>query len=137
MLRFIKDHNQKGQYAENIALKYLKSQGLQEVQSNFSCKCGEIDLIMSDKTFLIFIEVRYRNKIHFGHPLETINYTKQQKIIKTIQFFLMQNPNYNQFPCRIDAVAICSDTFNTKNTNKYQKEESLQIEWVKDAIQLN
>ena len=133
MLRFIKDHNQKGQYAENIALNYLQQQGLQKIQNNFSCKCGEIDLIMNDETFLIFIEVRYRKQIQFGHPLETITYHKQQKIIKAIQFFLMKYPDYQHLPCRIDAVAIYSDTKQkTKNIN----DEKVQIEWVKDAIQL-
>lgn len=136
MLRFIKDHNRKGQYAENIALKYLQEKGLKIVQSNFSCKCGEIDLIMNDTTFLIFIEVRYRKKTQFGHPLETISYAKQQKIIKTIQYFLMKHPKLHQFPCRIDAVAIYSDTDNNGNNAEYIKGENLKIEWVKDAIQL-
>ncbi len=136
MLRFIKDHNKKGQYAENIALKYLESQGLSIIQSNFSCKMGEIDLIMNDADFLIFIEVRYRKKTQFGHPLETITYTKQQKIIKTIQFFLMKHPKYQQFPCRIDAVAIYSNTVNKNNKAENITAEDLKIEWVKDAIQL-
>ena len=136
MLRFIKDHNQKGQYAENIALKHLEAQGLKIIQRNFSCKMGEIDLIMNDAAFLIFIEVRYRKKTQFGHPLETITYTKQQKIIKTIQYFLMKYPNYQQYPCRIDAVAIYSDTVNKNNRAENITAEDLKIEWVKNAIQL-
>ncbi|MCU7836417.1 MAG: YraN family protein [gamma proteobacterium symbiont of Taylorina sp.] len=136
MLRFIKDHNQKGQYAENIALKYLQTQGLKKIQANFSCKCGEIDLIMTDNTFIIFIEVRYRKKIQFGHPLETITYSKQQKIIKTIQFFLMKNPDYYQFPCRIDAVALYSENYSKKTPINNIDNEDLQIEWVRNAIQL-
>ena len=136
MLRFINDHNKKGQYAENLALNYLQEQGLKKIQSNFSCKCGEIDLIMSDTTFLIFIEVRYRKKTQFGHPLETITRAKQQKIIKTIQYFLMKHPNYYQFPCRIDAVALYSSTGHKKMNAESIHTEGLQIEWVKNAIQL-
>ena len=136
MLRFIKDHNQKGQYAENIALKYLQEQGLEIIERNFSCKCGEIDLIMHDNTFLIFIEVRYRKRLQFGHPLETITYTKQKKIIKTIQYFLMKHPNYHQFPCRIDAMAIYSELYNKNNSVDHIQDEGLKIEWIKDAIQL-
>ncbi len=131
MLRFIKDHNQKGQQAEAIALNYLQAHGLKKIHSNFSCKCGEIDLIMRDNEFLVFIEVRYRKQVRFGHPLETINYTKQQKIIKTIQYFLMKNPRYNQFPCRIDAVGLHSQPHA-----RSQDGQNTQIEWVKDAIQL-
>lgn len=125
MLRFTKDHNKKGQQAETLALKYLQQQGLSQLQRNFSCKCGEIDLIMQDNEFLVFIEVRYRKKIHYGHPLETINYAKQQKIIKTVQYFLMKHPQYCDMPCRIDAVAL----------NSQQPGVTEQIDWIKNAIQ--
>ena len=125
MFRFIKDHNQKGQYAENLALNYLQEQGLTRLQENFSCKHGEIDLIMRDNEFIVFIEVRYRKKTQFGHPLETINYAKQKKIIKTIQFFLIKNPQFNQLACRIDAVAL----------NSQDQSRQVQIDWIKNAIQ--
>ncbi len=123
MLRFIKDHNKKGQQAEQIALEYLQSQGLIRLYENFSCKQGEIDLIMLDKEFIVFVEVRYRKKTQYGHPLETINYQKQQKIIKAIQVFLLQYPKYNHLPCRIDAIALHSQADQEK------------INWVKNAIQ--
>ena len=125
MLRFIKDHNQKGQFAENLALNYLQEQGLTRLQENFSCKYGEIDLIMRDNEFIVFIEVRYRKKTQFGHPLETINYSKQKKIIKTVQYFLLKNPEFNQLACRIDAVAL----------NSQDKSRQDHIDWVKNAIQ--
>lgn len=125
MLRFIKDHNRKGKHAESMALKYLQAQGLKKLQKNFACKCGEIDLIMLDNEFLVFIEVRYRKQTQFGHPLETIDYKKQQKIIKTIQYFLMKQPEYNRFPCRIDAIAIHTQVQSGQD----------QIQWIKNAIQ--
>lgn len=125
MLRFIKDHNQKGQQAEVIALNFLQKKGLIKLQTNFSCKYGEIDLIMHDNEFLVFIEVRYRKQTQFGHPLETINFVKQKKIIKTIQYFLVKHPKYGHLPCRIDAVTL--------NSQAQSGEE--QIDWIKNAIQ--
>ncbi len=123
MLRFIKDHNKKGQCAEDIALEYLQQQGLTPLERNFSCKLGEIDLIMRDHEFLIFIEVRYRKNTQFGHPLETINISKQHKIIKTSHYFLATHPKLSYLPCRIDAIAIHSEHNNDS------------IEWIKNAIQ--
>jgi Holliday junction resolvase-like predicted endonuclease len=38
----------------------------------------------------------------------------------------MKEPNYNQFPCRIDVVAIHSQNSSEQDT----------IEWVKNAIEL-
>ena len=125
MLRFIKDHNEKGQCAEKLALNYLKTQGLIPIMENFSCKCGEIDLIMQDADYLVFVEVRYRKKIQYGHPFETITRSKQKKIINAIQFFLIKHPQYQHTACRIDAIAINSQT----------SANSESIEWVKNAIQ--
>jgi len=121
---FNRDSNQKGQQAEEIARQYLQQQGLVTIDSNFFSRQGEIDLIMRDNEFLVFIEVRYRKHCRYGHPLETINYSKQQKIFKTVQYFLLKHPQFNRLPCRIDAVAIHP-----------QEQSGENIEWVKNAIQ--
>ncbi len=73
MLSFIRDRNKKGQAAEDIASRYLQKQGLVSVDSNFFSRRGEIDLIIRDNDYLVFIEVRYRKQTDYGHPLETIN----------------------------------------------------------------
>lgn len=127
--RKLLDSNQIGTKAESVALKYLQTCGLKLIAQNFSCKCGEIDIIMHDDEYLVFIEVRYRKQIHYGHPLETIDYRKQQKIINTVQYYLLKYPHSAQYPCRIDAVAIYSSSKATGMENK--------IEWIQNAIQLN
>lgn len=123
------NRKQTGQKAESEALKYLQSYGLKLIAQNFSCKCGEIDIIMHDDEYLVFIEVRYRKHIHYGHPFETIDYRKQQKIINSVQYYLLKYPHAAQYPCRIDAVAIYSSSKASGMENK--------IEWVQNAIQLN
>ena len=125
MLHYIKDRRLKGQQAEQRALEYLQAQGLKKLQTNFSCKSGEIDLIMLDQNILVFIEVRYRKNQQFGHPLETIDNRKQQKLLKTIQYFLLKRPEFNQHLCRIDAIAINSQVQSGQET----------IEWIKNAFQ--
>ena len=97
---------QLGERAEQFALNYLQSKNLKLIERNFRCKHGEIDLIMQDKNSLVFIEVRYRKHLQFGDGAESINYRKQQKILKTAEFFLQRHVNYNQYPCRIDVVSI-------------------------------
>ncbi|MCP3669207.1 MAG: YraN family protein, partial [Gammaproteobacteria bacterium] len=49
-----------GTEAEDLALEYLKQQGLTLLNRNYHCRRGEIDLIMQDGNFLVFVEVRYR-----------------------------------------------------------------------------
>ncbi len=128
MLSFIRDRNKKGQAAEDIASRYLQKQGLVSVDSNFFSRCGEIDLIMRDNDYLVFIEVRYRKQTDYGHPLETITYSKQQKILKTVQYFLLKHPEFSSLPCRIDAVAISAGKHHYAEEN---------IEWIRNAIEFS
>ena len=95
-----------GESAEQLALSYLQSKNLKLIERNFRCKHGEIDLIMQDKNSLVFIEVRYRKHLQFGDGAESIDYRKQQKILKTAEFFLQRHVKYNQYPCRIDVMSI-------------------------------
>ena len=45
--------------AEAIALSYLQKHGLVLLDSNFSCRFGEIDLLMRDGDTLVVTEVRF------------------------------------------------------------------------------
>ena len=45
-----------GNRAEDHALKYLSDRGLNLIKRNYNCKCGEIDLIMTENNIIVFIE---------------------------------------------------------------------------------
>ena len=94
----------KGLLAENQALFFLKKQGLKLIERNYSTRCGEIDLIMQDGTYLVFIEVRTRKSIQYGGALASVNTVKQQKIIKAASQFLLQNRHFQQAMIRFDVV---------------------------------
>ena len=111
-----------GHKAEVIAYHHLVKQGLKLIVKNYSCRYGEIDLIMRQDQIVIFVEVRYRQSVNFGLPQETVNYYKQQKIIKSAQNFLLQKKISNQCPCRFDIVAIHGTIPDHK------------INWIKDAF---
>ena len=110
-----------GAKQESIALKFLQQKGLKLITKNFRSKIGEIDLIMHDTTQIIFIEVRYRNLKSHGTPAETVNYTKQQKIIKTSTIYLIQNNLYDKVNIRFDIISINNDPVSP-------------IEWIKNAF---
>ena len=118
--------NDTGSQAENLALQHLTQQGLELVERNYHCRGGEIDLIMLDKATLVFVEVRYRKSTSFGSALESVNHAKQKRIIHTAQHFLQrQTSNYSQSCYRFDVVAISPE------------EHTPEINWLKDAFQLN
>ncbi len=93
-----------GRQAEDRALAYLQQQGLQLVTRNYSCRCGEIDLVMSDAAALVFVEVRSRSHARYGGAAASIGPAKQQRLWRTAEHYLMRMSQ--QPACRFDVVAI-------------------------------
>ncbi len=107
---------QKGKAAEQLALHYLEQQGLRLVETNYSTRLGEIDLIMWQQHSLVFVEVRQRNNLNFGGAAASVGLVKQKKLWKTAQIYLQR---YTSPPaCRFDLLAI--------NGGK--------VEWIRDFI---
>jgi putative endonuclease len=108
-----------GALAEQLAAQYLQGQGLQLLQRNYSCRFGEIDLILQDGDTHVFAEVRLRSSAAFGGAAASIDGRKQAKLLKTAQFYLA---GFKQIPpCRFDAVLM-------------QSADLKQIEWIKNAF---
>ena len=97
---------QRGLVAEDLARDYLLRQGLTWKASNYRSRMGEIDLIMQDGSYLVFIEVRARSVTKFGGALESVTYTKQCKIMKVAAYYLQCHASNAQYPCRFDVVAL-------------------------------
>lgn len=102
-----KTRQQSGQAGEDMALAYLQQEGLTLVARNFSSRAGEIDLIMQDRSTLVFVEVRTRSRRDFGGAVASITWAKQQRLVKTAQSFLQK---MKKIPaCRFDVVALEGD----------------------------
>jgi len=98
-----------GKKSERQAEQFLRARGLTMVKRNFRCKLGEIDLIMRDGDTLVFVEVRYRSNRDFGGSAESVDWHKQQKLIRAASHFLATHPRYNDCSCRFDVIAASSD----------------------------
>lgn len=100
-----------GDAAEGRALAFLQKQGLRLLERNYRVARGpfargaEIDLIMQDdQETLIFVEVRARNQLTQGGAAASITPTKQRRIVRAAQYYLMQ---WNKLPaCRFDVVVV-------------------------------
>lgn len=109
-----------GAIAEQHACDYLKTQGLRWVESNYSCRLGEIDLIMRDNNYLVFVEVRSRTSLAFGGALGSISFSKQQKLLRTASLYLLMNKLHDKQPIRFDVVCMEGAATN--------------ISWIKNAF---
>ena len=95
-----------GEHAERRAQTYLERQGYRLVDRNFHSHQGEIDLIVTKDSLLVFVEVRYRANSDRGTPAETITPRKIRRIIRTAEFFLLRNPQLQISEYRFDVIAI-------------------------------
>ena len=119
-------HLKQGEDAEAACCSYLRSQGLKLINKNFSCRFGEIDIIMSDKKVLVFVEVRFRKNNNFGGALESITPAKQQKLRKTAELYLQQNRQYEN--ARFDVVSV------SKNTQTTLFKQQYSFDWIENAF---
>lgn len=107
-----------GREWEQVACRHLEQHGLILVEANFTCKGGEIDLVMRDGEALVFVEVRQRADRAHGGAAASITPAKQARISRAAQVYLMR---YRvPPPCRIDVVAI----------------DGAQLDWLRNCIGL-
>lgn len=94
---------------EQKAAEYLAEKGYRILKQNFYTKFGEIDMIAKDGQYLVFVEVKYRSSERGGHPLESVDVKKQNRIRKAAQFYLLRYGLPENTPCRFDVVGILGD----------------------------
>ncbi|MGK0499523.1 MAG: putative endonuclease [Oceanicoccus sp.] len=122
------NNNQAGNFGaiiEQKACHWLQQQGLEYIEKNYHCRAGEIDLIMQQQQYLVFIEVRYRKHNRYGDGLESVDWRKQQKLNKAAKHFLQQRNRYQSWPCRFDVLAVRPITENSA---------TLHWTWIKNAF---
>jgi putative endonuclease len=88
--------------AEETAARFLEKAGLKIITRNYHSRFGEIDIIAEEENILHFVEV----KATFGSydPLERITSLKMEKIIKTIEYYILKNGIQKEY--QIDAVIV-------------------------------
>ena len=93
-----------GAWGEALAAEFLRKKHYKLVAAGFTCRYGEIDLIVSDRKYLVFVEVKLRKSADFARAMEYVDRRKQDRIRVTASMYLSQNPT-NLQP-RFDVIEI-------------------------------
>lgn len=98
-----------GNAMETLVCAFLEENELACVERNFSCRLGEIDLVMfeSSSNTLVFVEVRFRANARHGNATESVDRKKQQKLRRTVLHYLQKNADALT-NARIDVVGVCN-----------------------------
>jgi putative endonuclease len=93
-----------GAWGEALAAEYLRKKRYKLVAAGYRSRFGEIDLIVENKKYLVFVEVKLRKSGDFAAAREYVNRAKQDRIRVTASMYLSQNPTHLQ--PRFDVVEI-------------------------------
>ena len=99
------DKDALGRRGEQLAADYLVGTGMALVERNWRCALGEIDLIMRDGSETVFVEVKTRAGLGYGHPLEAITAVKLARLRRLAGAWCEAHPG-EVAGMRIDAVAV-------------------------------
>ena len=99
---------QTGVSGESIAQHYLEEAGYTLLAQRWRGQDGEIDLIMRDEAYVVFVEVKYRPNGRQGEGLMAVTPAKQRRMAHAALAFLIQQEWMN-VPVRFDVVEITRD----------------------------
>ena len=116
------DRRARGATVEQAALQYLLDAGLRQIARNVAMRLGELDLVMHDGQSLVFVEVRYRGNAGFGGGAASVDWSKQRRIVRAAELFLLRNRQWTESPCRFDIVEADGDP------------DAPRLNWIRDAF---
>ena len=114
-----------GAWGEALAAEYLRKMRYRVVAAGYRSRFGEIDLIVQNKRYLVFVEVKLRKSDEFAAAREYVDRSKQNKLRVTASIYLSQNPTHLQ--PRFDVIEIYAPEGHlTKEPNIIHLEDAFQ-----------
>ncbi|SEJ14714.1 putative endonuclease [Cyclobacterium xiamenense] len=101
------EHNDRGREAEQLAREWLEGKGYVFLAENYRYKHAEIDLIMTHRELLVFVEVKFRTGTGYGYAEEFVDYKKRQLIIRAADHYIYEIDWHRDI--RFDIVGVYRD----------------------------
>lgn len=120
---FTSKNQKKGEYGENIAVKYLINKGFKIIERNYGTRDGEIDIISEIVTRgtkkIHFVEVKsvsttidpvtHETKQGTYRPEENMHPWKIRKFAKTVMSYIRNNPVLYDTSWQCDLILVYID----------------------------
>ena len=97
-------NNLAGAWGEALAAEYLRKKRYSVVAAGYRSRFGEIDLIVRNRKYLVFVEVKLRKSANYAAAAEYVDRRKQDKLRVTASMYLSRNPTHLQ--PRFDVIEI-------------------------------
>ena len=94
-----------GLRGEQEAIRYLRKRGYKIIAHRERILRGDIDIVALDKRTVVFIEVRSKTTTERGHPTETIDTRKKQRICTLANAYIKRH-RLEDYSFRLDVVTV-------------------------------
>jgi len=109
-----------GRWGEKRAERFLKKRGLKKLAGNFTCRRGEIDLVMVEPDgSVVFVEVKTRADERFGPVESVVTRRKRDRLFAAARCFLARY-RIEQRPFRFDVIAVVLGRSGNAQIRYYQ-----------------
>jgi len=79
---------ERGKWGESLALEFLNKKNYVTVARQWRSRFGEIDMIVKNEEYIVFVEVKLRKNSNFAQAREYVGKTKQSKLRATAGLWL-------------------------------------------------
>jgi putative endonuclease len=112
-----------GRSGEDLVAQWILTKGGNVLAQRWHCVLGEIDIIALNKSGdLIFIEVKTRSSYNIDQDgVLAVTCSKQIKLWKTAQLFLLNHPNHQSRNCRFDIALVQWQLAQPSQASHYPK----------------
>ncbi len=79
-----------GNNGEDIAAAYLESKDWIVLDRNYFFEKAEVDIVATDRNYIVFVEVKTRSGTYFGRPEEYVTPEKEKNIKKAAEAWIYE-----------------------------------------------
>jgi putative endonuclease len=109
-----------GRWGQKQCENFLKKEGYKTLTKNFSCRTGEIDLIMaSGSGTVVFVEVKTRANENFVDAEAAVTWAKKQRMRRAANLFVKKH-KLDNLPLRFDVVIVMADRNGKAKMRHYE-----------------
>lgn len=118
------DHISVGSVGETLALMHLQPLGFKLIEKNFRILGGELDLIMLDRDWIVFVEVKSLVTRGNDDPAEAVDQRKQRVLTRSALAYLKQR-GWLERAARFDVVTVQF----AEHPKRYMDATTQKIDW--------
>jgi putative endonuclease len=98
------EHNDLGKLGEELAVEFLRKNGYEILETNWTFQKAEVDIIAKKENILAIIEVKTRSSLDFGLPQDFVKTKKIQLLVKAVNEYVISNDL--DVEVRFDIIAV-------------------------------